>query len=68
MSSKVGKTLKLQHTQTFKRGIAALRSTKPTYVAIVCEYADGDVMIENSTDLWKVVKSKDPRAEFETVE
>ena len=48
--------------------MAALRKTKPTYVTIVLEYADGDVLVDNCSDLWKVAKSKDPRAQFETVE
>ncbi len=67
--SKVGKTLKLQHTQSFgKGGLSSLRKTKPTYVTIALEYADGDVQVENSTDVWTVVKSKDSKAEFETCE
>lgn len=65
---KVGKILKIQHSQSFKGGYASLRKTKPTYVTIALEYADGDVQVLRSTDTWKVAKSTDPRAQFETVD
>lgn len=68
MSSKVGKICKVQHTQSFRGGVATLRKTKPTYVVIVLEYADGEVLVYNCSDLWKVAKSNDPKAQFETVE
>lgn len=67
MSSKVGKTLKIQHTQTFgKSGRASLRRVKPTYVTITAEYDGGDVFAAH--EQWVVCKSKDSRADFETVE
>ena len=64
--AKVGKTLKLQHTQTFKGGTASLRKTKPTYLKIVLEYDNGNVQVEGLSDTWEVIPSKDARAEFET--
>jgi len=67
MSSKLGKICKVQHTQTYRNGSASMRKTSPTYVDIVMEYADGDVLVRNCNDLWKVKKSTDPRAQYETV-
>lgn len=53
------------HTQSVARGgKATLKRTKPTYVKIDQEYADGDVLVNG--ELWKVKPSKDPRAGFET--
>ena len=65
--SKVGKTLKLQHTQSFgKGGIVGLRKTKPTYLTIVLEYDNGMVQVEGLSDTWEVTPSKDSKAQFET--
>jgi hypothetical protein len=65
---KVGTVLKIQHTQAFKGGNASLKKVKPRYVTIALEYADGDVQAERSSDTWKVAKSNDPRAQYETVD
>lgn len=66
--SKIGKIVKVQHAQGFKGGNAFLRRTKPTYLPVSLEYADGDVMVKGSLDVWTVGLSKDSKATFETVD
>lgn len=63
--SKVGKMLKLQHTQSFGKSVG-LRKVKPTYLTIVLEYDNGMVQVEGLSDTWEVIPSKDSKAHFET--
>jgi hypothetical protein len=61
--NKVGKIVKLQH---FTHNGKFKKSSRPVYANIVMEYADGDVQVENSHEVWQVRPSKDPKAQFET--
>lgn len=64
----IGDIVKIQHYQTVNRaGNAILKKTKPSYERISQIYADGDVMVGNSFDVWKIAASTDPRAKFETM-
>lgn len=56
--------LKLQHTQTFKKGVASLRQTKPSYVPIDFFYDDGSVSVNG--ECWEVKPTSDKSATFET--
>lgn len=60
--SKVGTVVKVMHATHNGRFVKA----RPVYAKVFQEYVDGDVVLEGSTDVWQVRKSKDPKAQWET--
>ena len=61
--SKVGTVVKLQH---FTHNGRFKRSQRPVYAKIAQEYVSGEIVAENSSDVWTVRPSKDSKAQFET--
>lgn len=63
--SKVGKIVKVMHVSN-RGGLVRLVKTKPVYMTISQEYVGNTVALEGTSDIWDVIPSKDPKAQFET--
>lgn len=63
--SKLGTVVKIQHASN-RGNFTKLVPSRARYARVVREYMDGDVMVENSQEVWQVRPSKDSKAQFET--
>lgn len=61
--SKIGNIVKVAHATN---GKGRFIKAKPRYLKVVQEYVEGCVMVENNCEVWDIIPSPDPKAQWET--